>query len=188
MYAVAGLTRKKVSCGDILWNTTLWIEDLPDLEAKGDGMVRGGLVGLESFQTFPHLVDRSSISTCVLLRTCAAPPVSAATRTLSAFGRTRVCVPSQLNVLSAGRHPAQPVSVPILHAREIQALWSQKTRHRDTTVRCDTSTGELAMQRHAIVLGATGTTHTPAVQIHRETGKNERRKQRNRTKEKETHR
>lgn len=35
------LTRNMVSCGDIFWKTTLWIEDLPDLSSEADSAIAG---------------------------------------------------------------------------------------------------------------------------------------------------
>lgn len=41
MTCICRLTRNMVSCGDIFWKTTLWIEDLPDLSKKTDSAMTG---------------------------------------------------------------------------------------------------------------------------------------------------
>ena len=85
--------------------------------------------------------------------------------------RAIVCASSSYDAVSFSTrcHPAQPVSVPILHPREIQALQSQNYPHRLMYIVM--LWRESTIQRHAIIMGATGTTYARPQHTHGKKGK-----------------
>ena len=85
--------------------------------------------------------------------------------------RAIVCASSSYDAVSFSTrcHPAQPVSVPILHPREIQALQSQNYPHRLMYIVM--LWRESTIQRHAITMGATGTTYARPQHTHGKKGK-----------------
>ena len=64
---------------------------------------------------------------------------------------TCLCVFFTLSVLCIHRHLAHPVYVPILHARETQALWSPTTRHIGTSHTYHTNSASLFFKTNATV-------------------------------------
>ena len=82
-----------------------------------------------------------------------------------------MCASSSYDAVSFSTrcHPAQPVSVPILHPREIQALQSQNYPHRLMYIVM--LWRESTIQRHAIIMGATGTTYARPQHTHGKKGK-----------------
>ena len=85
--------------------------------------------------------------------------------------RAIVCASSSYDAVSFSTrcHPAQPVSVPILHPREIQALQSQNYPHRLMYIVM--LWRESTIQRHAIIMGATDTTYARPQHTHGKKGK-----------------